>query len=995
MYTNKIGSRRDVVLSGLALSLASLPTMAQSTGDESVEEVVVLGSYAQSLKNAIDKKRNADGVVDAITAEDIGKYPDTNLAESLARITGVSIDRFNGEGSRVTVRGLGPDFNLVTLNGRSMPTVGGRSFDFADISPHGIAAVEVYKTGNAAIPTGGIGATINMVTTKPLDAPGFVGVVEASALDAYSVKGDDYTPQIMGIFSNTFADDTIGVSLSASHQVRHNREEQARVDNWRPNVNPTDPNAVWENNNKRADGTTWYPQNAGYNIADNETERTNAQFTLQWQPSDDVRATLDYTHSDYKFFGDRRGLGIWFNGFGSTTQAVTNERGTYTFVEEAGGDYAVNIGAGGKYNENNSVGINLEWNASDSLTVTFDAHDSDAEGKGDPKWGSDTYMITGNTSYWGDAMGEPTANINRKSANYYSSGVHRWTFDLVGGQEALLPSDLGTLFLGASDYYSSNDMSQYQLSGLWENQDDSALKSVKFGVSKSEQEWINQSMFSGQLPAGWWGYSESYVPDDAWVANSLAGWLSDAANSGNYGVTYYWDMPVDLIAHYYETMGFADAEGVSRTYDGPGGGPIAGWYCCYAGEWGPDYRDAEGYGHINAGPIDTDARVMEENTSYYIQADFETEFNGMPVDVVTGLRYETSDVTAAGLETPIVNIAWVGGNEFSYIQGEKDFTTGYGDNKFFLPSIDAKVGISDDEIVRFSYSRTITRPGIGSLRSTTDFPGTPKIGQRKANVGNTELLPYVSDNIDVTYENYYAEGSYFAISYWRKVVDNFLQSRTTQESVNGIRDVYFGQAADACRASIVAEGNIATDPLVYACLTAGAAGVSLLPDGDDPLALFDVTREVNEETGTLYGFELAAQHLFEDGYGITANYTTVNGDVEADRDAIGYQFALTGMSDSANLSGFYETDRYSVRLSWNWRDEFLGGFDQHSSPVFTEEYEQWDLNATYNLNDNAELFVQGLNLTEEVVRTYVRYPEQLLALGQYGTTWVIGGRYRF
>ena len=123
MYTKKLVSRRDAVLSGLALSLASLPTMAQSTGDESVEEVVVLGSYAQSLKNAIDKKRNADGVVDAMTAEDIGKYPDTNLAESLARITGVSIDRFNGEGSRVTVRGLGPDFNLVTLNGRSMPTV--------------------------------------------------------------------------------------------------------------------------------------------------------------------------------------------------------------------------------------------------------------------------------------------------------------------------------------------------------------------------------------------------------------------------------------------------------------------------------------------------------------------------------------------------------------------------------------------------------------------------------------------------------------------------------------------------------------------------------------------------------------------------------------------------------------------------------------------------------------------------------------------------------
>ena len=155
----------------------------------------------------------------------------------------------------------------------------------------------------------------------------------------------------------------------------------------------------------------------------------------------------------------------------------------------------------------------------------------------------------------------------------------------------------------------------------------------------------------------------------------------------------------------------------------------------------------------------------------------------------------------------------------------------------------------------------------------------------------------------MTYENYYAEGSYFAISYWRKVVDNFLQSRTTQEPVNGIRDVYFGQAADACRASIQASGAVATDMSVFECLTGSVGGTQLLPDGDDPLALFDVTREVNEETGTLYGFELAAQHYLK-VVTVTANYTTVNGDVEADKDAIGYQFALTGMSDSANLSGF-------------------------------------------------------------------------------------------
>ena len=367
----------------------------------------------------------------------------------------------------------------------------------------------------------------------------------------------------------------------------------------------------------------------------------------------------------------------------------------------------------------------------------------------------------------------------------------------------------------------------------------------------------------------------------------------------------------------------------------------------------------------------------------------------MPVDIVTGLRYESTDVTSSGLETPPINIQWEGGNEFSYVEGEKGFSQGTGSNKFFLPSFDSKIGISDNEVIRFSYSRSISRPGIGNLRSTTDT-GSANINQRSVTVGNPSLLPYIADNLDLTYENYYADGSYYAIGYWRKIVDNFLQTRITQENINGIRDIYLGQAAEECRAN-----GASSDLAVYNCLAGTDAdgnqisGVGLLPDGDDPLAIFDVARTVNEESGLLYGFEFAAQHLFGNGYGLTANYTTVNGDLEADRDATNVQFALTGMNDSANLSGFYETDKYSVRLSWNWRDEFLGGFDQHSSPVYTEEYEQWDLNATYSVNDNFELYAQGLNITGETIRTYIRYSEQLSSLGQFGTTYIIGGRYRF
>ena len=165
-----------------------------STDSEGVEEVIVTG-IRRSLQDAIDIKRNNVGIVDAITAEDFGKFPDGNLAESLSRVVGIGIDRSNVEGARIAVRGFGPELNLVTLNGRQMPTVpgqyeGGRSFNFGDISSHGVAAVEVYKSVNSSLPSGGIGAAVNMVTTKPLDIEGTLTSGSINYLHDSSSKED-------------------------------------------------------------------------------------------------------------------------------------------------------------------------------------------------------------------------------------------------------------------------------------------------------------------------------------------------------------------------------------------------------------------------------------------------------------------------------------------------------------------------------------------------------------------------------------------------------------------------------------------------------------------------------------------------------------------------------------------------------------------------------------------------------------------------------------
>lgn len=156
--------------------------VAQESNEDNLEVIQVKGIRG-ALASAMDVKRSSTGVVDAISAEDIGKFPDTNLAESLQRITGVSIDRTNNEGNQVTVRGFGPSFNLVTLNNRQMPnssaleTAGiSRSFNFRELAAESVSGVEVYKTGRANVSSGGIGATININTARPFSMDEFVAV---------------------------------------------------------------------------------------------------------------------------------------------------------------------------------------------------------------------------------------------------------------------------------------------------------------------------------------------------------------------------------------------------------------------------------------------------------------------------------------------------------------------------------------------------------------------------------------------------------------------------------------------------------------------------------------------------------------------------------------------------------------------------------------------------------------------------------------------------
>ena len=299
--------KRNLLSSSIAIAISgnAMPVLAEEEqGEQALLEEIVVTGIRGSLKRSMDIKRDSMGVVDAISAEELGKFPDANLAESLQRITGVSISRQRGEGSQVTVRGFGPEYNLVTLNGRQMPTHNGvtRSFDFGDLASEGVAGVQVYKTGRADIPSGGVGSTIDISTPKPLEGEETASIAVKMVRDTSTRRGDDVTPEFSGIYLDRFADDTIGIAITATNQTRNNGVNGASTGGWFTragdgfsgvsasgaelfgDVVVNDASQV----NRPQDRTSTYsiPQSMAYNIAEYETERTNGQVVLQWAPTD-------------------------------------------------------------------------------------------------------------------------------------------------------------------------------------------------------------------------------------------------------------------------------------------------------------------------------------------------------------------------------------------------------------------------------------------------------------------------------------------------------------------------------------------------------------------------------------------------------------------------------------------------------------------------------------------------------------------------------------
>lgn len=290
----------------LAMAVTALPAgvyAQEGSGDNTVEEVLVTGSFRESLATAVSIKKNQTGFVDAIVASDIAEFPDNNLAESLQRVPGVAIQRSGGEGRGITVRGLGPTFTTVRLNGmETISTTGGtdavggnnrgRGFDFNTFSSDLFSSLTVRKTNSAEIQEGSLGATVDLKAAQPFDYDGFV--FTAGGQLGYNDLSEDTDPGASFLVSNTFADGKFGALFSLSYSERNVKDEGSSTVRWSNaaanrfgKYQGTAITAAHEIN------TAFHPRIPRYDSYQHEMERLGSSLSLQFRPTDSTEISLD------------------------------------------------------------------------------------------------------------------------------------------------------------------------------------------------------------------------------------------------------------------------------------------------------------------------------------------------------------------------------------------------------------------------------------------------------------------------------------------------------------------------------------------------------------------------------------------------------------------------------------------------------------------------------------------------------------------------------
>mgnify|MGYP002776814570 FL=1 len=916
-----------------------------------------------------------------------------------------------------------PTANVATVGGdQSSDTAGGtsRSFDFSNLASEGVTTLEVYKTGRAAIPSGGIGATINVKTRHPLDAresglSGSIGVkgVYDQGMDK---KVDDFghkiTPEVSGLLNWTDDDKKFGVALFGAYQKRDFTSRSVTSNDWNIRtysdfINPANGfvrnGGATQITNAPASGSTLVaiPNDSRYHFSQGERERINGQLTAQFRPTDSLTITGDVLYAQNKSFERRNDSTNWFNRpFDKVTFDNNPVVATAVLLSETLSG-TKDMGFEQQYRSNEdtlkSYGLNAEWDLSDRVRVRLDGHISKADSGPDSPNGTSSTTVS---------IGAPI--ISSHSVDYSGTvPIQKITINDAAprgnGNGVMDVGDLGSQVARTWTNRQQHEVKEIRGDLTWDLDDNGSRFDAGFNYRTSK---MVQSSSSTQQDLGSWGISNPR--DVQQYAGNLVKAFCMACQFNDFDLQQSGAGLVSFRANAIDLYNAMSAPYVARG---------------------------------NAVGVTGQARnqVDEDILAGYAQVTWKSELAGRPATLVTGVRYERTDVTSiSAIRTPSA-IVWTADNDFR-LDTASTFSPLSGKGKYnnLLPALDFSVDIRDDLIGRFSFSRTIARPDYGNLFASQTV-GTPNRPVANGAIplgtsGNPDLEPLISDNFDVSLEWYYKPSSFLSAGFFEKRVNNFVGTGTFTQNLFGLRDVSSGAdgtRSGTAKALLTAIGADQTDVNLFT-MTAllqttgsssaaqaqfqanrGAGGdlnqafvdqilaaVDIAPNSSDPLMNFQVSKPINNRTGKIHGFEIAAQHFFGDtGIGVSGAYTMVRGDVEFDNGASPSQdqFALLGLSDTANATLIYDKNGISARLTYNWRDKFLQATNRGGSrnPVYVAPFTQIDFNISYDVTPKLAVSFEGINLTKEHVRTYARDPNQLWFAQELDRRFLLGARYRF
>jgi iron complex outermembrane receptor protein len=694
---------------------------------EDVEVIQVTG-IRRSLEASMNTKRFADGVVDAITAEDIGKFPDKNVAETLARIPGVTIDRTFGEGQGVTIRGVQPDQNLTLLNGQAVGTSqwfvlsnATRNFNFELLASEMIGGLEVYKSAQADIDEGALGGTVIMRTRKPLDLD--ANTISGSVEMQYGDLSEDWDPGVSGLYSWKNDNETFGVLVAASLQNRTVRRETNEDFGWfGPSVGRIEESLEPPQGATEKGALPW---GMGSALFEQDRERIGYDVTAQWAPSSDLDMTLHYFSSTMKADNVNSNLiGIGFRGVAFLSEDTNSGTVSNNIVESLDVTGLPNRPAWARH----MAYDNIYRDGSEMSTEVIDFEGNYTLETGKLHWQVGTTEGKGEnrdffTEFWVDAT-DPEAAFN-----FTNPGGTAPANDFTTASPWLQnPTDqmwLGGIF---DQYNETTDKESYlQLDYSWY---------VDFGP-------ISELKFGGK-------YRDRSMEQNRWKTDLQA---LDPVGAGSLGpASDYWTGGMQTISH-------SNTNSPSQTYFTPDRDLMYSALYNVA-----ECTDASAGMCRNSNVLDSASSfvVDEEITALYAMAKFNVE--GIRGNV--GLRYVTTDVTSSG------NDINTGGNV--------SFDSSYSE---WLPSINAAYDVSDDVIIRVAASRGLTRPAPFQVAPAVNL--TPETSSGSA--GTPSLAPLTSANYEIGAEWYFDEASLFSVTGFKKDISNFIYTTTVAREIAGVQ----------------------------------------------------------------------------------------------------------------------------------------------------------------------------------------------------------------